>query len=153
MPRRPARVVGGGKIREVHLVAIAEEKERGIQTGGVPAQSVHERRRAPRFCCEGMGEVIVLSGALHFMGEVRDLSLSGCRIKTEVAFTLERGTQVEVVLAVDNIRFRLIGGVRSNHKVRGVGLEFMTVSSRSLRHIQELIDELAAKAERETKPQ
>jgi hypothetical protein len=108
-----------------------------------------ERRKTPRFDCEGTGEVIVLGGALRFSGELCDLSGSGCRIATKVAFRLERGTRVEVAMAVNGVHFRVAGGVRSNHKTRGVGLEFMNVSLRGARLIQELIRELAAKAERD----
>jgi hypothetical protein len=64
-------------------------------------------------------------------------------------FRLERGTRVEVVLVVDGVHFRVAGGVRSNDRVRGVGLEFMNVSARSARLIQELIAEMEGKAERE----
>jgi len=105
-----------------------------------------ERRRTPRFACEGSGEVIVLGGALRFNGEVLDLSATGCRIATTVMFTLERGTQVEVTLVVNRVHFRVAAGVRSNSRARGVGLEFMNVSARCARMIQELIAELAAKA-------
>jgi hypothetical protein len=108
-----------------------------------------ERRATPRFPCEGTGEVIVLGGALRFEGQVLDLSAAGCCLRTEVDFTLERGTQVEIVLVVNGIHFRVAGGVRSNHPVRGVGLEFMHVSARSARYLQELIDELESKAKLE----
>jgi PilZ domain len=111
--------------------------------------ALDERRRMPRFLCEGTGEVIVLGGALRFTGQLLDLSATGCRMATEVMFRLERGTQVEVVMVVNRVHFRVAGGVRSNHKTRGVGLEFMNVSTRCARLIQELIAELESKAERE----
>jgi len=104
-----------------------------------------DRRKAVRFGCEGTAEVIVLGGALRFTGQVRDLSASGCCLITEVMFRLERGTQVEVAMVVNSEHFRVAAGVRSNHKTRGVGLEFMNVSARSARYIRDLIAELEAK--------
>lgn len=104
-----------------------------------------ERRKSRRFLCEGTGEVIVLGGALRFTGEVRDLSETGCCLTTKVMFSLERGTQVEVVMVVNRVHFRVAAGVRSNHKIRGVGLEFMNVSPRCARYIHDLIAELEAK--------
>ena len=95
-----------------------------------------------RFPCEGTGEVIVLGGALRFTGEVRDLSATGCCIATKVMFTLERGTRVEVTLVVNRVHFRVAAGVRSNQISQCVGLEFMNVSARCARLIQELIAEL-----------
>jgi hypothetical protein len=104
-----------------------------------------DRRVTRRFPCEGTAEVIVLGGALCFTGQVQNLSATGCCVTTSVPFTLERGTQVEIVLVVNNIHFRVAGGVRSNHKVRGIGLEFMKVSARCARYIRDLIAELEAK--------
>jgi c-di-GMP-binding flagellar brake protein YcgR len=101
-----------------------------------------ERRRARRFACEGTARVIVLGGALNFSGKLQDLSATGCRLATDVAFTLERGTQVEVLMVVNHTNFRVAAGVRSNHKVRGVGFEFVSVSARCARLIQDLIAEL-----------
>jgi hypothetical protein len=106
-----------------------------------------ERRAAPRLACEGIAEVIVLGGALRFSGFIRDLSASGCCLTTEVAFTLERGTQLEMILVVNQIQFRVAGGVRSNHKIRGIGLEFVNVSARCRRLIQDLIAELQETSE------
>jgi hypothetical protein len=103
-----------------------------------------ERRKGPRFPCQGTAKVIVLGGALTFIGIIRDLSAAGCCILTEVVFTLERGTQVEVLMVVNHTSFRVAAGVRSNDKLRGVGLEFMNVSARSVRLIHDLIAELDA---------
>ncbi len=110
-----------------------------------PAPAFKERRASRRFPCDGVAEVIVLGGALRFTGQVRDLSATGCCLKTDLVFTLERGTQVEIVMMVNHVQFRVMGGVRSNHKVRGVGLEFINVSARCARFVRDLIVELEAK--------
>jgi c-di-GMP-binding flagellar brake protein YcgR len=117
----------------------------------VPASDLtdSERRKARRFACEGTAKVVVLGGALTFTGKLQDLSATGCCLRTEIAFTLERGTQVEVVMVVNHASFRVAAGVRSNHKVRGVGLEFVNVSNRSARLIQDLVAELDAQQKRE----
>jgi len=104
-----------------------------------------ERRKSRRYLCTGNAKVIVLGGALTCVGEIKDLSMVGCRVVTEVAFTLERGTQVEVVLAIERVNFRVAAGVRANHKTRGVGLEFMHLTTRCARLVNELIDELEYK--------
>lgn len=114
-----------------------------------PAEAPVERRRWPRYSCEGAGEVAVLGGALRFLGVLCDLSATGCYIATNVAFTLERGTQLEVAMIVNRVRFRVAAGVRSNHKTRGVGLEFMNLSARNASLIQDLIAELESKAQKE----
>lgn len=119
-----------------------------IGRAGVESESPSDdRRKVERFPCDGAAEVIVLGGALRFSGEVRDLSATGCCIATKVMFTLERGTRVEVTLVVNRVHFRVAAGVRSNRIAQCVGLEFVNVSARCARLIQELIAELEAKAE------
>jgi hypothetical protein len=125
----------------------ANTQSTGATSESTPATG-SERRSTPRFPCEGTGEVAVLGGALRFSGQVRDLSATGCYLTTDVMFTLERGTQVEVAMVVDRVHFRVAAGVRSSHKVKGVGLEFMNVSPRCARYIQELILELETKEKR-----
>ncbi len=112
----------------------------------LPVESpvARERRVSQRVPCEGTAEVIVLGGALRFTGQVQDLSLTGCRLMTDIVFTLERGTQVEIAMMVNKIQFRVAGGVRSTHKVRGVGLEFMNLSRRCTGYIRDLIAEMEA---------
>jgi c-di-GMP-binding flagellar brake protein YcgR len=116
---------------------------------GTLAREPPDRRKSKRFQCAGTGDVIVLGGALHFAGELHDLSSTGCLLMTKTPFTLERGTQVEVVMVVNRIQFRVAAGVRGTNKMRGVGLEFVNVSPRGARLIQDLIAELKAKTERE----
>ncbi|AXC12763.1 hypothetical protein ACPOL_3478 [Acidisarcina polymorpha] len=67
-------------------------------------------------------------------------------------FTLERGTQVEIVMIVNGVRFRVAGGVRCNRAARHVGLEFMNVSPRCTRYISDLIADLQAKQKAEALP-
>ena len=130
---------------------IAEPQKSALPENDMDFHDEMERRGSPRLPCEGTAEVSVLGGALRFGGRVRNLSATGCCLSTDVVFQLERGTQVEIVLTVDGVNFRVAGGVRSNHRVRGVGLEFMCVSNRCAHLIQELIADLEAKARREAK--
>jgi hypothetical protein len=110
-----------------------------VAAAAPPAQ---DRRKSRRYLCTGDAKVIVLGGALTFVGQIQDLSMVGCRVVTEVAFTLERGTHVEVVMVIEHVNFRVAAGVRSNHKTRGVGLEFTHLSTRCARLVQDLIAEI-----------
>jgi len=136
---------------ESSVPEIAEREKSSLPGNALDSSDGTERRRALRHACEGTAEVSVLGGALRFTGRIRNLSATGCCVSTDVVFSLERGTQVEILLTVDGVHFRVAGGVRSNHKVRGVGLEFMGVSKRCAHLIQELIADLEAKAQREAK--
>lgn len=133
---------GSRQSEEASAVSTEAMIERARAESESVSQSTEDRRKTERFPCAGSGEVIVLGGALRFTGEIRDLSATGCCLLTKVMFTLERGTRVEVTLVVNRVHFRVAAGVRSNRTTRCVGLEFMNVSPRCARLIQELIVEL-----------
>jgi c-di-GMP-binding flagellar brake protein YcgR len=123
------------------MKTVAEEEEQSQSP-----RFVTERRKTQRVACEGKGDVIVLGGALQFTGILRDLSVSGCLLETNKKFVLERGTQLEIILDVNRLQFRVAGGVRSNSSSRGVGFEFMHLSSRCAEQLRQLVDELKNQA-------
>jgi len=114
-----------------------------ISVGQPPA--VHtlqaNRRRHPRYACEGHAEVCLPNGGLLVRGRILDLSLSGCFIET-AAINLERGTHVEVYFTTHQLQFRVAGNIAVLYRKRGAGIAFQNLSSRNTRQIAELVHEL-----------
>lgn len=101
------------------------------------------RRRHPRYSCEGRAEVCVPQGGLLFRGRILDLSCSGCFIETP-ALRLERGTLVEVYFVAHQRRFRVAGRIAVLHPKKGAGIAFDPLGPRRTRELTELIAELKA---------
>ncbi|MFZ0663229.1 MAG: PilZ domain-containing protein [Acidobacteriaceae bacterium] len=99
------------------------------------------RRKHPRYACEGRAEVCVPHGGLLFRGKILDLSISGCFIET-AALTLERGTPVEVYFVACQMQFRVAGHIAVLHRRRGAGIAFDDLGPRRIRQIIELLGEL-----------
>lgn len=125
----------------------------GRDAGHPPIQALaSNRRRHPRYPCEGDAEVFIPHGALLFRGLISDLSVSGCFIKTPLLM-LERGTLVEVSFAARRMQFRVAGHIAALHRRRGAGIAFHAVSPRCLRQIEELVQELEeASTAKDAKP-
>jgi len=104
------------------------------------------RRRHPRYACEGHAEVFVPHGALLFQGKILDLSLSGCFIETP-ALNLERGTHVEVYFAARQMQFRVAGYIAVLYRRRGAGIAFRNLSPRRAQQVADLVRELKEAAE------
>lgn len=100
------------------------------------------RRRHPRYPCEGRAEVFVPHGALLFEGRILNLSLSGCFVETP-RLNLERGTRVEVFFATRQVQIRIAGHIAILHRGRGAGIAFDGLSPRLTRQIADLVSELA----------
>jgi hypothetical protein len=117
----------------------------------LPQASPQNRRRHPRYPCEGHAEVCVPHGALLFQGKILDLSLSGCFIET-TAINLERGTHVEVYFVTRQMQFRVAGHIAVLYRKRGAGIAFQELGPRRARQVAELVRELEELADREVKP-
>ncbi|MGH9588407.1 MAG: PilZ domain-containing protein [Acidobacteriaceae bacterium] len=113
-----------------------------MQPIGIPEKPAN-RRRHPRYACEGRAEVCVPHGGLLFRGKVLDLSFSGCFVET-VALNLERGTPVEIFFVARQLQFRIAGRIAVLYPKKGAGIAFDPLGPRRTREISDLIAELKA---------
>ena len=103
-----------------------------------------ERRSSPRLHCNGRAFVNMLDGEPIFSGRVHNLSSGGCRIWSREPSGLPYGAQVEIVMDVDGIRFRVAGIIRFEDTRNGVGVEFQKLSRRCEGYVRDLLAELEA---------
>jgi PilZ domain len=106
--------------------------------------SPEDKRRHPRYECDGYAEVFLPHGGLLFRGRILNLSLSGCYVETAMA-RLERGTLVEVYFVTNQLQFRVQANIAEVRQKRGVGISFLNPSRRRAMQIAALIGELAEK--------
>jgi hypothetical protein len=71
-----------------------------------------------------------------------DLSLGGCRIRTDSRFLVGIYTRVETEFHIDGLPFRLAGVIQAIHDPRQVGIRFLDMSERKSNQLEQLIDEL-----------
>ena len=100
-----------------------------------------ERRRHPRYPCDGYAEIALPIGGLRYRGRIVSLSLCGCLV--EAACNLERGTYVEVYFESRHLKFRLAAHVARADAGHLVRLAFEPMSSRREMDIRQLVAELA----------
>jgi hypothetical protein len=84
-----------------------------------------ERRGAKRYYLGAIAEVIDLDGRGEFVSVTRDLSASGCFVKTTTPFVT--GTMVRVRLTLSGAAFAAIGNVTANVTPTGVGIVFTEI--------------------------
>jgi hypothetical protein len=103
---------------------------------------VEEKRRHPRYRCDGTAEVFLPHGGLLLRGRISNLSVSGCYVETAM-LNLERGTLVEVYFVTNQLQFRVQGNIAEVRRKRGAGISFVNVSPRRALQIARLVRELA----------
>ena len=89
------------------------------------AQKRVERRGATRYYFGVIAEVIDLDGRGELVSVTRDLSASGCFVKTTTPFPT--GTHVRVRITHSGAEFAAIGNVTANATPTGMGIVFTEI--------------------------
>jgi hypothetical protein len=110
------------------------------QASNIP--SMHPKRRHTRHPVD-TGAVIRLIGlAAKVEGRILDLSIGGCRIRTNLPFPLGVFRRVETQFRIDGMPFRLSGVTQAIYDPFNVGIRFLDVSDRMQERLERLIEEI-----------
>ena len=102
-----------------------------------------ELRSSPRLQCAGLAGVQTLpNDERPFPAKIINLSIGGCLMKTEMPLTVAMDEIVELIFCVNLMPFRVRGMVRAIRSETLVGFQFLHLSARSRRQLEELIGEL-----------
>ena len=98
------------------------------QPNSVPAG---EKRRNPRYKCEGSAEFRTQGIDVRTWATVTDISRSGCYV--EMQATSPRDTRVDMVIEVKGIRVQVKGTVRTSYPLLGMGITFTDITEPATR--------------------
>ena len=105
-----------------------------------------ELRRSRRLGCKGFAEAFVPGSGYLFRGEIRDISLTGCYIRTSARLNLRHSTAVDLRFTLKNSHFRVAARAMDVRPGKGVGLEFIFPGSQPPDWLKNLIKELSLAA-------
>ena len=94
--------------------------------GPVGSAATAERRRQPRYKCEGSAEFSVEGSDIRTWGTLTDISMCGCYVELQATFPVD--TQLHLLLEVNEIRIQLSGVVRVSYPFLGMGISFSEIS-------------------------
>jgi c-di-GMP-binding flagellar brake protein YcgR len=86
--------------------------------------------------------VYLVNIASRLSGRILDLSLSGCRIRSDERFPVGIYTRVETEFHLEGLPFRLGGVVQSIHDRHHIGIRFLDMSERKREQVTQLIAEI-----------
>ncbi len=131
------------ELRELNTAfdSIPPEKKATSKTSG-PRFRDENRRRHSRFKVEGLAEVTTQDDRkAQLQGALKNLSEVGCLVSIENAPPL--GTDVNLVLKIDNYEFSLAGQVRNVDGEKGAGIQFRKIRKGDRQMLQFLLRKLA----------
>lgn len=128
------------------LVAEQESAQPSHELQSQP-QPVHgptgrERRQQARHEVDTSATILLVNVGSTLRGRILDLSLSGCRIRTDEHFPVGIYTRVETEFRYDGLPFRLGGVIQAIHNRNTVGIRFLDLSERKREQVLELIGEI-----------
>lgn len=96
-----------------------------LEETDVVIETTHaERRRFRRYPCQGAAEAVVLFSESLFRGEIRDISMSGCFIKTKAHLHVDRFSQIDLRFEMNDCQYHTKARVMDIRPGCGVGMEF-----------------------------
>jgi hypothetical protein len=107
-----------------------------------PAPRGSDRRTAPRCDLDTSAVIYLVKIGSTLSGQILDLSLGGCRIRTAARFPMGIYTRVEAEFRLQGVPLRLAGVVQAIHGRDLVGIRFLDVSQRKREQVAELIEEI-----------
>jgi len=113
---------------------------KAVQSGTMLTK--RERRVLQREEVDTSAVIDLIHIASRLTGRIIDLSLGGCRIRTDERFPVGIYTRVETEFRLQGLPFRLGGVIQAVHDQHTVGIRFLDVSSRKREQVEQLIEEI-----------
>ena len=110
-----------------------------------------ERRASRRHGVDTSVVIRLVKMGTRLRGQILDLSLGGCRIRTEQRFLVGIYTRVETEFRVQGLPVLLAGVIQAIYDRNQMGIRFLDVSPRKHEQLVELIEELGEAGAQEEK--
>jgi hypothetical protein len=133
--------------RSTGSAAAAPAREEGSQASASedgskqPSFQGVEKRRSPRYQCEGSVEMREVNCDVHTWASFTDISLHGCYVEAQATYPV--GTVLHLKLETKGLRIETKGTVRVSYPYLGMGIAFMDMSSEDEAKLRELLGSLS----------
>jgi hypothetical protein len=109
-----------------------------------PKPVKRERRAQSRHEVDTSAEIYLVNVGSRLHGRIHDLSLGGCRIRTDEKFPVGIYTRVETEFRLGGLPFRLGGVIQAVHDRDrlNIGIRFLDMSDRKRAQVAQLIEEI-----------
>jgi len=103
-----------------------------------------EKRRSPRYRCEGSVELREEGCDVHTWAKFSDISLHGCYVEAQA--TYPAGTMLHMKLEANGFKVETKGTVRVNYPYLGMGIAFAGMSDENRACLRELLGSISQPA-------
>lgn len=104
--------------------------------------AARDRRSQSRHEVDTSATILLVNVASRIQGRILNLSMGGCRVRTEERFPVGIYTRVETEFHLEGMPFRLGGVVQAIQERQYVGVRFLDMSVRKREQVEQLIAEI-----------
>lgn len=135
---------GAGGTAEEHPMAQPADTKAvaGSEPPAAQAAVPRYRRGSARHEVDTSASILLVNVGSTLRGRILDLSLGGCRIRTDDRFPVGIYTRVETEFRLEGLPFRLGGVIQAIHDRYTVGIRFLDLSERKRQQVLDLISEI-----------
>jgi hypothetical protein len=106
------------------------------------ASAGRERRQQSRHELSSSATILLVSAGSKLQGHILDMSVTGCRIRTDERFPAGIYTRVETEFRLEDLPLRLGGVIQSIYDLNTVGIRFLDLNEREREQVLGLIGEI-----------
>jgi hypothetical protein len=103
-----------------------------------------EKRRSPRYKCEGSAEMREMSCEVRTWATLTDISLHGCYVEAQATYPV--GTVLQLKLTAHGIKVEASGNVRVSYPYLGMGIAFVDMTEENRARLKDLVASLRSPA-------
>jgi hypothetical protein len=122
----------------------APEKAAAGNESAAKSKGGRDRRAFQRCSVDTAAVVELINIRSKLNGQIIDLSVGGCRIKTPEKFPVGIYTRVEIEFELHGLGFRMGGVVQAIYGLNKVGIRFLDMSQRKKDQVRDLVAEIVA---------
>lgn len=96
-----------------------------------------EKRRSPRYKCEGSVQMRELSCDVHTWATFTDVSMHGCYVEAQATYPV--GADLHMKMEVNGFKVETQGKVRVSYPYLGMGIAFVDMSEENRARLKEML--------------
>ncbi len=113
------------------------QRSPGTRTGSVISQASADKRKSPRYCCQGSAHIREIATGVAIWTTFTDISLHGCYVEATTAYRV--GVMLGLKLEANGYRVEATGEVRVSYPSLGMGISFHKMSDEDRERLRELV--------------
>jgi len=100
-----------------------------------------EKRRSPRYKCEGSAEMCEVSCDIRTWATFTDISMHGCYLEAQATYPV--GTVLRLKLEANGTKVEVTGNVRVSYPYLGMGIAFASITEEHQARLRDLLASLS----------